>query len=330
MTRHCHWKSIGWICCLLAVSGPMIADELPSLPKPLSPPKNSLQNASTAAKVTLGRKLFFDKRLSSDNRISCATCHDPAKGFSNGKNVAKGVSGKKGSRNVPTLFNVAYHSSFFWDGRASTLEEQALQPIQNPVEMNMPLPSLEKKLNRLKSYRKQFAEVFGGKVTAKRVAQAIAAYERTIISRNTPFDRFLRGDKKSLSPAAARGMRLFYGQARCFVCHKGPNLTDNGFHNVGVPSSDPGRRNVTGRKEDQGKFKTPTLREIATTAPYMHNGHFKTLKEVVKHYNFGGVTDAPNDYRDELLEVLYLGEDQVDDLVTFLKEGLTSKKKQER
>src|SRR5262249_47759692 len=199
---------------------------------------------------------------------------------------------KKGTRSAPSLFNVGYNRFLFWDGRASTLEEQALVPLQSPTEMDMRLDAFEKKLNAIADYRRQFQAVFGGEVTSKRVAQAIAAYERTIVSRDTPFDRYLKGDKKALSPAAMRGMTLFYDQARCTLCHKGPNLTDDDFHNIGIVddgTADPGRRGVTGKQADQGKFKTPTLREVGRTAPYMHNGRFKTLAEVVQHYNFGGV-----------------------------------------
>jgi cytochrome c peroxidase len=241
--------------------------------------------------------------------------------------VATGVDGHKGSRRVPSLVNVAYHRSYFWDGRAATLEEQVLVPIQDSKEMDMRLEALVKKLNAIPGYRKQFQEVFKGEATAERLAQAIAAYERTIVSRDTPFDRYLKGEKKALSAPALRGMQLFYGQARCFICHKGPNLTDDEFHNIGIVDDgekDSGRRAVTGKQADQGKFKTPTLREVGLSGPYMHNGRFKTLAAVVQHYNFGGVTDEANDYRDEQLRVLYLGEEQAKDLVAFLTEGLTT------
>jgi cytochrome c peroxidase len=191
--------------------------------------------------------------------------------------------------------------------------------------MDMPLDLLEKRLAEIPDYRRQFQQVFGGEITARRVAQAIAAFERTLVSRDTPFDRYLKGDRQALSPAAQRGMKLFYDQARCFLCHQGPNFTDDDFHNVGIVDNDPGRRGVTGKLADHGKFKTPTLREVARTAPYMHDGRFKTLHEVVQHYNFGGVSDQDNPHRDEKLQVLYLVESQVDDLVEFLREGLTSR-----
>jgi cytochrome c peroxidase len=300
-----------------------------AIPKPLPEFQHPADNPATPEKIALGKALFSDPRLSRTDQVSCASCHDPAKGFSNGERVATGVDGKKGTRSAPSLFNVAYSRFLFWDGRAKSLEEQALVPLQSPTEMDMRLDALEKKLNDLAEYRRQFQAVFAGEVTATRMAQAIAAYERTIVSRDTPFDRWLKGDKKALAPAAVRGMTLFYGQARCALCHKGPNLADDDFHNIGIlddGKQDPGRRGVTDKQADQGKFKTPTLREIGHTAPYMHNGRFKTLLEVVQHYNFGGVTDEANDYRDEQLRVLYLSEEQANDLVTFLMEGLTTQR----
>lgn len=290
--------------------------------KPVEQPRN---NPATDEKVELGRRLFFDVRLSGNERISCATCHDPAKGFSSGERFAEGVNGKPTARHVPSLINVGYATSLFWDGRAATLEEQAIQPIRNPAEMNMPLDQLTKKLNEDKKYREQFNRVFAGAATAERVAQALAAYERTLVSNDTPFDRYLAGDERALSDRAVRGMRLFIGRARCSTCHQGPALTDNRFHNVGTAAPDDfGRRAVTGRVEDHGAFRTPQLREVGRTAPYMHDGQFASLEQVVQHYNFGGVAEHENEHRDEILEVLYLGEDEVQDLVAFLEEGLTS------
>jgi len=305
---------------------PAIDAKIPLL-KPLAPVEHPRESPASEAKIALGRKLFFDARLSRNDRISCATCHDPAQGFGDGQRLARGIDDRQGARHTPGLINVAYGRPLMWDGRAATLEEQALLPIQNPDEMDLRLEALEEKLRGIAEYRKAFEQVFGGDVSAERIAQALAAYERTIVSAETPFDRYLRGDRDSLSAPARRGMKLFFGRARCSVCHSGPELTDNKFHNIGATDSqaaDAGRRAVTGREEDQGAFRTPQLREIGRTAPYMHNGRFATLRDVVKHYNFGGVTDEANDYRDEALEVLYLSEVEVDDLVVFLKEGLTS------
>ncbi|OAI55080.1 hypothetical protein AYO44_02775 [Planctomycetaceae bacterium SCGC AG-212-F19] len=320
---------VGFLAGSFAVleRGRLGADEPLPLPKPLAEVTHPADNAGTPEKIALGKELFFDPRLSRTERVACATCHDPAKGFTNGERVSIGVEGKKGTRKPPSLVNVAFNRTHFWDGRSATLEEQALVPIQDPSEMDMRLDALVQRLNDIPGYRKQFQAVFGGPATAPRIAQAIAAYERTIVARDTPFDRYLRGDTKALSAAATRGMRLFFGDARCVVCHKGPNFTDDDFHNIGVPHGgqpDPGRRAVTSKPADQGKFKTPALREIGRRAPYMHNGHFKTLPEVVQHYNFAGVTDEANDNRDPELRVLYLVEDQVNDVVTFLTDGLTS------
>lgn len=317
--------------CLIAVAllalGRLAAGEPLPLPKPLPAVQHPADNPATPEKIALGKQLFSDPRLSRTDKVSCASCHDPAKGFSNGERFATGVDGKQGTRSAPSLINVGYNRNLFWDGRAATLEEQALVPIQDAKEMDMRLDALVRKLNGSADYRKQFQAVFGGEATAPRIGQAIAAFERTIVSRETPFDRYLKGEKQALAPAALRGLVLFFGQARCFVCHQGPNFTDDDFHNIGIIDDgrpDAGRRSVTGKQADQGKFKTPTLREVARTAPYMHNGRFKTLAEVVRHYNFGGVTDEANDHRDEKLSVLYLNEDQVHDLVAFLTEGLTT------
>ncbi len=310
---------------LLLGKMPLTAEEPISLPQSLPPVAHPDDNPPSEAKTALGRQLFFDPRLSRTNKIACATCHDPEKGFSNGRRFGVGVDGRKGTRNVPTLVNVVYNRIHFWDGRAASLEEQALAPIQNPKEMDMPLDKLVAKLRGIDEYRKQFENVFGTEVSSERIAKAIAAYERTIVSHETPLDRYLTGDKNALSPAALRGMKLFFGDARCSVCHQGPNLTDGAFHNVGAIDPklpDAGRRAVTNREEDEGAFKTPTLRGVAHTAPYMHNGRFNTLEEVVRHYNFGGVTDEENPHRDTRLAVLYLSEEQTADLVKFLVEGL--------
>jgi cytochrome c peroxidase len=327
----------GWLtaaCLGLLILGRLAAEEqaLP-LPRPLPEVQHPADNPASPEKIALGKQLFSDSRLSRTDKVSCASCHDPAKGFSNGQRVATGVDGKKGARRVPSLVNVAYSRFQFWDGRANSLEEQALVPLQDAKEMDMRIATLTQKINGIAEYRQQFRTVFGGDATAQRIAQALAAYERTIVSRDTPFDLYLKGDKKSLGPAAARGMQLFYGQARCFLCHKGSTLTDDDFHNIGIVDDgdrDSGRRGVTGKEADQGKFKTPALREVAHTAPYMHNGRFKTLADVVQHYNFGGVTDEPNDHRDEQLRVLYLSAEQADDLVAFLTEGLSRQRPQRR
>lgn len=278
-------------------------------------------NQATPEKIELGKQLFFDPRLSSDNTVSCATCHDPEKGWSNFDQFATGVGGQKGGRNSPTILNSAYSKFHFWDGRAATLEEQALGPIQNPIEMKMSLDEVIPKLNGIAGYREQFQKVFGTEVTPEGVSRAIAAFERTILSGNAPYDRFKAGDKMALSPAAERGMKLFFGKANCSACHNGANFTDFAFHNIGLDSPDEGRKIISKLGGDQGAMKTPTLREIARTAPYMHNGSLKTLEEVVAHYNKGGNN---NPFQDEEIFPLKLTAEEQADLVTFMTEGLAS------
>ena len=283
-------------------------------------------NPMTAAKVELGKQLYFDKRLSRDNTISCASCHDPEKGWSNGEQFATGVRGQKGGRSSPSLINSAYNYFQFWDGRAGSLEEQALGPIQNPIEMDLTLKELEERLNKIPGYRRQFKRVFGAdRVKSNDVAKAIAAFERTILAGDSPYDRFVAGDKKALSESAQRGMDLFFNKAVCTACHRLPNFTDNGFHNIGVgmdkAKPDAGREAISKLEGDRGSFKTPTLRDIALTAPYMHDGSLATLEAVIDHYDKGGVK---NPQLDEEIFPLNLTEQQKKDLVTFLKEGLTS------
>ena len=310
------------ICCLLLLSlliqpESACAAEPVGLP-PISYPKDNLP---TDEKIALGKQLYFDGRLSSDNKVSCASCHDPAKGFSNGDQFATGVEGKKGGRNSPTVINAALQQFQFWDGRAKSLEEQALGPIQNSIEMNMPLEAVVARLNGIEGYKTQFQKVFGTEVTSAGIGKAIAAYERTILSGDAPYDRFKAGDHAALSPAAQQGMKLFFGKANCVACHAGPNFTDNGFHNIGLPGTDEGRTAISKSLGDKGSFKTPTLREIARTAPYMHDGSLKTLEEVIAHYIKGG---TPSPQVDEELFPLKLSTDEAADLITFLKEGLSS------
>ena len=297
----------------------------PAAPAGLPPVPHPQDNPPTEAKISLGKQLYFDGRLSRDNKVSCASCHDSAKGYSNGERFATGVEGKKGGRSAPTVINAAYQTFQFWDGRAGSLEEQALGPIQNPIEMNMTLPEVVKKLNGIDGYRKQFQAVFGTDVTSEGIGKAIAAYERTVLSGDAPFDRFQAGDKGALSDAAQRGMKLFFGKAHCSACHVGANFSDNAFHNVGIgmdkPQPDAGREAISKLSGDRGSFKTPTLREIARTAPYMHDGSLKTLEEVVGHYNKGGI---PNAFLDEEVFARQLTREESADLVNFLTEGLSS------
>ncbi|HSG73342.1 MAG TPA: cytochrome c peroxidase [Planctomycetaceae bacterium] len=306
-------------CGLLVFSAVFAADP----PLGLKPVKIPADNPMTEEKIALGKQLYFDPRLSVDNTISCASCHDPAKGWSNGEQFATGIKGQKGGRNSPTVLNAAYHRFQFWDGRAGSLEEQALGPIQNPIEMGETLDNVVKKLNAIDGYKQQFQKVFGTDATADGIAKAIAAYERTVLTGNAPYDKFKAGDESALSESAQRGMKLFFGKASCSSCHTGSNFTDNAFHNIGVGTDaetpDIGRAELSKLSGDTGSFKTAGLRDIARSAPYMHDGSLKTLEEVVDYYNKGGV---PNDHLDEEIFPLKLTDEEKRDLVTFLKEGL--------
>jgi cytochrome c peroxidase len=301
------------------------AEELPKVPKGLDPPPIPADNPMTAAKVELGKQLYFDKRLSIDNTVSCASCHDPEKGWSNADTFATGIKGQRGGRSAPTVINAAYHPLQFWDGRAAQLEGQALGPIQNPIEMGHTMDACVECLNAIPGYKKQFNEVFGTDVTADGIAKAIASFERTVLSGDAPFDRYMAGDKQAMSEAAIRGKELFFNKARCTACHSGPNFSDAAFHNVGVgmdkDKPDEGRMVISKLEGDRGAFKTPTLREIARTAPYMHDGSLATLEAVVEHYNKGGIA---NPQLDEEIFPLNLSDQEKADLVTFMKEGLAS------
>jgi len=282
-------------------------------------------NPLTVGKVELGKQLYFDPRLSVDDTVSCASCHDPKKGWSNGEAFATGVDDQKGGRSAPTIINAGYSYFQFWDGRAKQLEGQALGPIENPIEMALPLDKLIPKLNAIAGYRKQFNDVFGTDATPEAVAKAIASFERTVLSGDAPYDRFKAGDKAALSEAAQRGLRLFTNKAACSSCHSGANFSDHAFHNVGVgmdsEKPDAGRFAHSNLVGDTGSFKTPTLREIARTAPYMHDGSLATIEDVIEYYNKGG---NPNDYLDEEIFKLNLTPEEVKDLATFLREGLAS------
>ncbi len=295
------------------------------VPFGLKPVPVPADNPLTLEKVELGKQLYFDPRLSCDETVSCASCHDPKKGWSNGTPFATGVRSQVGGRSSPTIINAAYSELQFWDGRALRLEGQALGPIQNPIEMDHKLEDCVSKLNKIPGYKEQFQKVFGTDVTPENIAKAIASFERTVLSGNAPYDHYKAGKKDALSPAAERGMKLFFGKAHCSACHTGPNFSDDSFHNIGVgmkaEKPDLGRFEVTKVLGDKGAFKTPTLREVARHAPYMHDGSMKTLEEVIEHYDRGGI---PNAQLDEEVFPLKLTAVEKSDLVTFMKEGLAS------
>ena len=296
----------------------------PSYPFPLplgmKTPDVPEDNPLTKAKVELGKLLYFDKRLSRDNTVSCATCNDPKNGWTDQDPVSTGIKGQKGGRSAPTVLNSAYSEVQFWDGRAPSLEEQAKGPIQNPIEMGFTHDEAVARLSGIKGYAPLFKAAFGDpKVDIDRVAKAIAGFERTVVTGNAPFDRHEAGTKGALKPAAERGMALYFGKANCSVCHSGPSFTDSQFHNLGVGMSaekpDLGRHDQTKADADKGAFKTPTLRNLKDTAPYMHDGSQKTLEEVVAFYNKGGEKNA-NLSKD--MRPLHLSDEEQRDLLAFL------------
>jgi cytochrome c peroxidase len=279
----------------------------------------SAENPSTPAKVALGRQLFFDARLSGNNRMSCATCHLPEKALADGLATARGWDDKPLARNTPGLLNIGLQSSFFWDGRARSLEEQALGPIQSPQEMHQSLDELEQELGAVAGYREQFQRVYQTQVTRDGLARSLAAFQRTLISRNSPLDRYLAGDKSALTAAAQEGLRLFTGDAGCVRCHNGPLLSDGRYYRMGVGFGDKGRGAVTGKDEDQYKFRTPSLRDVARTAPYMHDGSRKTLFDVVEFYYRTAPTQGPDGTALDIEPLLGQSFSEMDALVAFLE-----------
>jgi len=333
----------------------------------------------TADKIALGRSLFFDKRLSADRTVSCATCHDPATAFTDGHSLPLGVSAKVGARNAPTILNAAFVDKLFWDGRASSLEDQVIQPMLNPFEMAMQnTQAVVDRIRAIPEYREKFRAVFNeSDITFQIIAKAIATFERTQLSGNSPFDRFITGDDAAITETQKRGWELFKGRAGCIQCHSfnsgSPFFTDFQFHNTGVLNegtafqsfsqlakevlgnsisrdeesgrkgsvvasksvasktemtalahserfSELGRYIVTKQAQDIGAFKTPTLRDIELTRPYMHNGSIKTLLDVVQFYNRGGNGNTNLDRR---IQSLHLNDEEVNEIVEFMR-SLTS------
>jgi cytochrome c peroxidase len=318
-------------------------------------------NPMSREKVALGEALYLDKRLSSNGTVSCATCHDAAMAFADHNLVAIGAGGKVGTRNAPTLLNAMFNEHQFWDGRARSLEEQIKQPLTNAFEMGMPdHAAVIKRVAQIPEYQRAFRRVFKDEgLTIETIAKAIAAFERTLLSGNSPFDRYMTGDKNAITEAQQRGWELFKGKAKCIECHAfdhaSPFFTDFKFHNTGVATkgknfenlarrtpkieataprpdilfnlaahtaevSELGRYLVTKQPKDRGAFKTPTLRDVELTAPYMHNGSEKTLFDVVRFYNRGG--DA-NPHADEHMRPLNLTYEEMNELVEFMR-ALTS------
>jgi cytochrome c peroxidase len=328
------------------------------LPKDLTQAVTPHDNPTTADRVALGKKLFFDGRLSADGTVACATCHDPSKGFTDGRATSVGIKKQVGHRNAPTVLNALYNDTQFWDGRAHLLEDQAKLPITNPIEMGQPnLDAAVAAVANIAEYRDAFTKVFSRAPNGDDLARAIAAYERTQIAFDAPFDRFLAGDENALDKSARRGWALFNGRGRCMSCHgmnaTQPTFSDNKFHNIGVSAhksnfvdlarkamvmvdsgnpkevdraaletdlSELGRFLVTKNGADLGAFKTSTLRNVVITPPYFHDGSQDTLWDVLDHYNKGGVQ---NPFLDGGIQRLGLSESEIDDLVAFLA-SLTS------
>ncbi|MCX6596322.1 MAG: c-type cytochrome [Acidobacteria bacterium] len=296
---------------------------LPDVPVPET-------NPLTAEKIALGRQLYFDPLLSVDRTVSCASCHHPDKGFADGRRTALGVGAQTGTRSAPTVLNAAYSRRQFWDGRAASLEAQAGGPIANPIEMNLPHEVCVARLQAEASYRAAFQKAFGSEVISmEMVQQALASFERTLLSGDSPFDRFrYGGDAQALSPEAQRGLAVFLDpqKGNCASCHligdQHALLTDGLFHNIGIGADaeggfkDAGRFAETQAPADRGAFKTPTLRQIGATAPYMHDGSLKTLRQVVDYYVGGGNSNPQLDRRVRPLELT--GQER-GDLVAFLE-----------
>ena len=307
-----------WILSL----GLAVASGQPRPPLGLLPVSWPPDNQYSEAKAELGRLLFFDKRLSSDGTVSCASCHRPELAFTDGLDFPKGVGGlRAGDRATPSLINRAYGRFQFWDGRAGTLEEQAAHPFENPREMGMSKGCVEDELRRRPGYGAYFEKAFGSpEIRFERVAQAIATFERTILSGNSRFDRYLAGDRTQLRENEVRGIQLFFGKAQCATCHSGPNFTSEEFTNLGLGVDraplDKGRSVITGQQEDWGAFKVPTLREVSKTGPWMHDSRMKALENAMNFYRQGGVLNAGRDRRVRKLE---FGDDERADLIAFLK-----------
>ena len=338
---------------------PKPADQA-GLPKDLTRAVTPPDNPTADDKVQLGERLFFDGRLSADGSVACATCHDPDKGFTDGRRTSVGIKQQVGHRNAPTVLNALYNDTQFWDGRAHLLEDQAKLPITNPIEMGQPnLDAAVAAVAKVPEYRDAFTKIFGRAPTGEDLARALAAYERTQIAFDAPFDRYLAGDDKALDAAAKRGWAIFNGRGRCMSCHgmsgTQPTFSDNKFHNIGVSAhaqnfvelarkgiamvdsgdaqavdraaletdlSELGRFLVTKNFHDVGSFKTSTLRNVLVTGPYFHDGSQDTLWDVMDHYNKGGVQ---NPYLDGGIQRLGLGENEIDDVVAFLA-SLTSER----
>lgn len=297
-----------------------------TIPKGLPPITWPSDNPYDYKKAELGRLLYFDTRLSSDGTISCASCHEPSEAFSDRRQIAIGIKGQKGTRHAMTIINSAYLPILFWDGRVKTLEEQCKIPIANPKEMTLYKDPHEahlechERVKKIRGYRLLFKEVFNSeKCNLEQIAQAIATFERTILSGNSPYDRYVQGDLEAMSPLQIEGYKIFMNKG-CIDCHHGVNFSNGTFANIGIgmdsPDPDLGRYIVTKNKRDWGAFKVPGLREVANTYPYMHDGSLSTLEEVIDYYDKGG---NPNPNLHRLMKPLHLKQEEKKALISFLK-----------
>ncbi|NOZ54801.1 MAG: tryptophan tryptophylquinone biosynthesis enzyme MauG [Gammaproteobacteria bacterium] len=274
-------------------------------------------NQLSQERIDLGKLLFFEPRLSGSNKISCASCHKPEKGWSDGLPTAVNESMTVLTRATPTLFNVAYQRHYMWDGQFRHLEQQALVPIASPLEMNQNLDKLVSELGEIPAYSRMFAIAYPNEgLTVATIAKALASFERTVVVTDAPFDRWVNGDEQAISESAKRGFALFVGKANCAACHHGFNFTDDGFHNIGLTGGDDlGRFMQVPISTLRGAFKTPTLRGITHTAPYMHNGIYNSLEAVIEHYDRGGDVKA---WLDPSIRPLFLTAKEKQELLELL------------
>jgi Cytochrome c peroxidase len=276
----------------------------------------ALARAEMSPQTAIGWKLFFDPQLSRTGTHACATCHNPDKGFTDGLPRGQGAYQDILPRHTPTVVNLAQSNYFFWDGRASSLEEQALTPLTNPIEMDLTPEEIVSRVAAQPEYRKVFAAIGVSKIDIDAILGAIAAFERSLETGETPFDRWLGGNEKALTPTAQRGRLIFFTRGQCATCHMGHYLTDNNFHNIGTGThQDPGRFKVTGEEQDKGLFKTPSLRNWKGTEPFMHDGSLATLRDILEFYS----RPLPSKVGVSELDALALEEEEKEDLLAFLE-----------
>jgi cytochrome c peroxidase len=288
------------------------------------PPSADAIAARNAARIELGKRLFFDPILSKDRTVSCASCHRPEHAFADNRRVSPGVGGALGARNAPSVMNSSGRTSLFWDGRAETLEDQAIGPIENPLEMALPIAEALARVNADAEYQQQFALAYGGPATARSLGRALAAFQKTLDTADTPYDRYIRGDDAAVSESAKRGRLLFIGKGKCAECHSGEDFTSDRFRNIGLFDgkryADRGRGAITGNSVEDGEFKVPSLRNVAVTAPYMHDGSFGTLREVIDYYDDPDRIVPGAKGRDATMSApLKLSEGEKADLEAFLR-----------